>query len=159
MAPDDNAISLLLRLSVPPRTDSERRHLSENRLKFVPEPTYGSQLQDFGVLGYEDEGQIRIHYEERPLELAGGEIVSLRAPTYNIEELGYGPLAPDVMLSPRIAPPMIGLGLLEFISEDDVLANADADDADGDGISGRPNWVWSLEESRLMLGPLRLEGG
>ncbi|MDH3660594.1 MAG: thiol oxidoreductase, partial [Alphaproteobacteria bacterium] len=139
--PDDSAVSLLMRLSVPPRTESERQHLSENRLKFVPEPTFGGQLQDFGVLGHEDEGQVRIRYEERRVELAGGEIVSLRAPTYSIEELGYGPLASDVMISPRIAPPMIGLGLLEFISKDDILANADADDADGDGISGRPNWV------------------
>lgn len=157
--PDDSAVSLLMRLSVPPRTESERQQLSENRLKFVPEPIYGSQLQDFGVPGHEDEGQIRIHYEERRIELAGGEIVSLRVPTYSIEELGYGPLAADVMLSPRIAPPMIGLGLLEFISEDDVLANVDADDADGDGISGRPNRIWSLEENRLMLGRFGWKAG
>ena len=46
------------------------------------------------------------------------------------------------MLSPRVAPAMIGLGLLEAIAEDDILANADPDDEDGDGISGKPNRVW-----------------
>ena len=47
------------------------------------------------------------------------------------------------MLSPRVAQQMIGLGLLESIDEADLLSRADPDDADGDGISGRPNLVWS----------------
>ena len=42
------------------------------------------------------------------------------------------------MLSPRIAPAMFGVGLLEGVPEDDILAALeDPDDADGDGISGR----------------------
>ena len=56
------------------------------------------------------------------------------------------------MTSPRVAPPMIGLGLLEAISASDILAGADPDDADGDGISGRARWVWSPEHGRMMLG-------
>lgn len=36
------------------------------------------------------------------------------------------------------APFLFGLGLVEIIPEATILANADPDDADGDGISGRP---------------------
>ncbi len=49
-------------------------------------------------------------------------------------DLGYGPLDPATTISPRVAPPMIGLGLIEAIPEADILAHADPDDADGDGI-------------------------
>ena len=52
---------------------------------------------------------------------------------------------PRRMLSPRVAPQMIGLGLLEAIPEADIRARADPDDKDGDGISGRANEVWSIE--------------
>jgi len=46
---------------------------------------------------------------------------------------------------------MIGLGLLETIPAADILALADPDDADGDGISGWLNTVWSREFDRPML--------
>ena len=42
------------------------------------------------------------------------------------------------------APFLIGLGLLEALDEETVLAAADPDDRDGDGISGRANWVWDF---------------
>jgi CxxC motif-containing protein (DUF1111 family) len=45
------------------------------------------------------------------------------------------------MVSPRLALPIIGMGLLQAIPEDYILGLADLDDDDGDGISGRPNLV------------------
>ena len=69
------------------------------------------------------------------------------------------PLHPDAMLSPRVAPQMIGLGLLEAIPAADILASADPEDTDGDGISGRPNIVWSVEYDRPMLGRFGLKAG
>ena len=105
------------------------------------------------------EGRMVIDYEEVPVELAGGEVVQLRRPSYGVADLGYGPMQPDVMLSPRVAQPMIGLGLLEAIPEEQILARADPDDRDGDGISGRPNLVWSEERDRADARPVRLEGG
>ncbi|MEL7088326.1 MAG: di-heme oxidoredictase family protein, partial [Planctomycetota bacterium] len=62
-------------------------------------------------------------------------VASLRAPTHTAEDLGYGPLHPDAMLSPRVANPMIGLGLLEAIPVEDILARADPDDLDGGDLS------------------------
>lgn len=49
---------------------------------------------------------------------------------------------PDgVQTSVRLPPPVFGVGLIEAIPEATILALADPDDADGDGISGRPNFV------------------
>ena len=85
--------------------------------------------------------------------------MSLRRPTYSITDLKYGPLHPKTMLSPRVAPPMIGLGLIEAIPEADIRARADPDDKDGDGISGRTNEVWSLAENRATLGRFGWKAG
>lgn len=150
--PGDNAISMLLKLSIPPRTNAERKALADGRILAVPEPTYGHQLQDAAVQGHAAEGRMHISYGERHVKLAGDEVVSLRVPTYRITDLGYGPLHPETMISPRIAPPMIGLGLLEAISAADILAGADPEDKNGDGVSGKTSNVWSAAENKLVLG-------
>jgi CxxC motif-containing protein (DUF1111 family) len=149
--PDDTG-SMLIRLSVPPKTDEERALLATHKVNLIPDPTYGGQLQDFAIQGFKSEGKAKITYEEKPVTLAGGETVSLRAPTYEIVDLGYGPMSPDIMISPRVAPQMIGLGLLEAVPEEQILANADPDDENGDGISGKPNRVWSKKHDKPMLG-------
>ncbi|MEZ5828414.1 MAG: di-heme oxidoredictase family protein [Hyphomicrobiales bacterium] len=149
--PDDTG-SMLFRLSVPPKTDEEKALIAAHKANSIPDPTYGGQLQDFAIQGFAAEGKAKIDYEEKGVMLAGGETVSLRAPTYEIVDLGYGPMSDDVMLSPRVAPPMIGLGLLEAVPEDQILKSADPDDENGDGISGKPNYVWSKEHDKLMLG-------
>jgi len=56
------------------------------------------------------------------------------------------------MLSPRVAPPVFGLGLLEAVDEREILSRADENDADGDGISGRPNYAWNVVENKKTLG-------
>jgi CxxC motif-containing protein (DUF1111 family) len=157
--PADSAVSMFLRLSVPPRTAAERADLAAHRIETVPEPTYGGQLQDLAIPGVPAEGRLVVEYREEPVELAGGEVVSLRRPAYAVADPAYGPLDPATMLSPRVAPPMIGLGLLEAVDAGDILAGADPDDADGDGISGRPNQVWSLEHGRVMLGRFGWKAG
>ena len=157
--PDDNAVSMFLRLSIPPQNDVQRASLSSGRVSVIPEPTYGTQLQDLAVKGHSGEGRMAIGYEEVPVELADGSIVSLRRPSYRITDLAYGPLHPQTMISPRVAQQMIGLGLLEAIPDADILAHADPDDRDGDGISGKPNWVWSLETEQLALGRFGWKAG
>ena len=155
---DVNSVSMLLRLSIP-RGESD---LSTERLAHlgaVPEPTYGTQLQDRSIPGVPAEGRMAMEYEEFTVELGGGERATLRRPTYRVMELGYGPLHPETMLSPRVAPPMIGLGLIEAVPETGILAAADPEDADGDGISGRPNRVWSAEFGQWMLGRFGWKAG
>ena len=157
--PDDNAVSMFLRLSVEPHDDAERELLESGRANVIPDPVYGGQLQDFAVPGMAGEGHMVITHHEIPVELAGGEVVHLRAPTYEVADLAYGDMDPTVMLSPRVAPPMIGLGLLEAIDPADIEANEDPDDADGDGISGRANQVWSEELGDVTLGRFGWKAG
>lgn len=157
--PDDSAVSMFLRLSVPPVTAEEKQRLASLDTGVIPEPTYGGQFQDLSVPGIPAEGRMTISYTDQTVELAGGEVVTLRKPEYGVADLGYGPMRDDVMFSPRVAPPMIGLGLLEAIAEKDLLTRADPDDVDGDGISGRPSWVKSKKLQRVALGRFGWKGG
>lgn len=151
--PDDDSVSMILRLSVPAPFDPAARTAAiEGYLATLPDPVYGGQLQDFGTAGHSAEYRLQVTYDEVAVALSDGQTAMLRRPTYAAADLGYGPLRPGAMLSPRVAPQMIGLGLLEAIAATDILALADPQDADGDGISGRPNIVWSAEFARPMLG-------
>jgi CxxC motif-containing protein (DUF1111 family) len=150
---------MFLRLSVPPRSEADQAALDGHEVNVIPEPTYGGQLQDFAVPGVPSEGRMVVAYSEEKVTLADGTIVSLRRPEYSVGNLGYGPMADDVMLSPRVAPQMIGLGLLEAVHESDILAQADPDDANGDGISGRPNWARDPATGELMLGRFGWKAG
>ncbi len=56
---------------------------------------------------------------------------------------GYTPeTLPSNVFSSKILPPAnTGLGYLDALSDATILALADPNDADGDGISGTPNWI------------------
>jgi len=150
--PADDAVSMFLKLSIPPETAAPRRALAAGRIDAVAEPTYGAQLQDLAIPGRDIEGRLHVTYEERKVTLADGTAVALRAPSYAITDLGYGALHPKTMISLRVAPPMIGLGLLEQIPESAIRANADAGDRDGDGISGRAGRGWDPKRRTAALG-------
>ena len=124
-----------------------------------PDPTYGNQLQTRAAPGQAAEGKLTITYAELPVTLADGTMVALRAPTYTITDTAYGAFSADILLSPRVAPQMIGLGLLEAVAAADILALADEEDADSDGISGRANVVWSVEQNAPLLGRFGLKAG
>jgi CxxC motif-containing protein (DUF1111 family) len=158
-AASEAAVSMVLRLSIPPQSDNDRRALADFMRNATPEPVYGLQLQGFSVNGLLAEGSMTIAYDERTVALAGGETVRLRKPRYGIDGLNYGPLHPQTMLSARVAPPMIGLGLLEMIPEADILKNADPEDGNGDGIAGKPNQARSQAEGRIMLGRFGWKAG
>jgi CxxC motif-containing protein (DUF1111 family) len=156
-APDAlSAASMLVRLSLP--AGSEHAAIIE-RLGVLAEPTYGGQLQDMANPGTAPEGKVRVNYSLDKVRFADGSEVELRQPTLEISQLGYGPLHADTQFSARIAPPMIGLGLLEAIPEAAILANADPDDSDGDGISGRANRVWDDALEQTVLGRFGWKAG
>ena len=125
-------------------------------------PGFAAQLFHRGVLGLRAESpfsglaDVYVSFEQTTVQYADGASVTLSRPLFQIRNpydhpgevpaAGVAPvsrlLQPDVALSPRMGMPMFGLGLLEAIPEADILALADPDDRDGDGISGRPNWVF-----------------
>ena len=117
----------------------------------LPHPDYGDQLQNRGT---DDrvpaEGKVVVHYSERAVTLPDGDTVSLRTPRLEFRDLQFGALGPDTLTSPRVAPAMIGLGLLEWVPEATLLEIARAQVAHG--ISGRPNYVWDYENEVAVLG-------
>ena len=156
---DDNAVSMLMRLSIKPQNKKQQALLDSHQALAIADPVYGGQLQDFSVANAHAEGRINIQYQEKVITLNGGKKISLRKPIYSISDLKYGDLHKDIMLSPRVAPQIIGLGLLEAISAEDIEKQADPNDENGDGISGRPNKVWSHEYNKVMLGRFGLKAG
>ncbi|MBF3244189.1 thiol oxidoreductase, partial [Pseudomonas aeruginosa] len=151
-----SAVSMLVRLSIPAGPADGKTLLHQG---VIPEPTYGGQLQDVGIPGVAPEGKVRVDYEPLKVRFEDGTEVELRKPILRISQLGYGPMHPQTMFSARVAPPMIGLGLLEAIPEEAILANADPDDRNGDGIRGRANQVWDAARQRTALGRFGWKAG
>ncbi len=110
-------------------------------VKLNDDPVYGRQIQSNAVFGLAVEGRPKVQYREETARFPDGETVRLRRPILEIADLGYGPLAETTVLSGRVAPRVHGMGLLDRIPEADILAGADPDDRDGDGIRGRPNYI------------------
>lgn len=117
-----------------------------------PHAVYGGQLADKAIPGHLPEISYQIDYEEIVGKYADGSEYRLLKPVYSFPEQNYGPLGKEAMISPRVAPFMIGMGLLDAITTDTILERADVDDKDGDGISGKPNMVWSVEQNTYLLG-------
>lgn len=137
------ANGLLLRLSVP-GTDA---HGGPR-----PHPAYGDQLNTAAVQGVRPEGRVRLRWQPVHGRFADGTRYTLQKPIYMIDQLGYGALGPDIQISPRVAPQVIGVGLLEAIPESEILANAAAQAALPGPIKGHPNRVWDAFAQREMIG-------
>ncbi|GAA4338287.1 di-heme oxidoredictase family protein [Mucilaginibacter gynuensis] len=138
----ESAANMLFRLSLP----GEGEHGNP-----VPVPGFGDQLQNRGLLNKQKEGDVLITYTDNTFEFADGSTYNLRTPSYTIID-PYITLPGNVLLSPRVAAPVFGLGLLEGISDADIMANADPDDKDNDGISGKANSVWDVIQNKKVLG-------
>jgi CxxC motif-containing protein (DUF1111 family) len=131
---------LLLRLGVPGESSD------------LPHPIYGGQLQEYAVHGVPAEASFSIRLTAVSGVFGDGQTYELEAPHYEITDPAFGPLGEDLRVGARVAPQMIGLGLLEAVPESALVALADPDDADGDGISGRAHMVHSLRHDRAMIG-------
>lgn len=118
---------------------------------WAPDPVYGRQFHTSAVPGVNAEGLVAIETEPLIRTFQDGTIHVLHKPQYSLQQQAYGELHPQTKLSPRLAPAIIGLGLLEAIKSEHILAYSDADDTDGDGISGRPNWH-VLDDGQKVLG-------
>ena len=139
----DAAVALLIRLSIPGQ---------DARGGPLHEPVYGDQFNNAAVQDVKPEGRVTLRYKTVAGQFADGTPYELLQPQYGFADLGYGAMHPQVMVSPRIAPQLIGVGLLESIAEADILANAAHQAAAPGPIKGQPNQVWDAPSGQMMLG-------
>jgi CxxC motif-containing protein (DUF1111 family) len=140
-AADERMLSMLVRLSVP----GKDAHGGPK-----PHPAYGGQLNEEGIPGVPGEGRATLTWREvATVRLAGGEKVSLRAPTVRFSELAYGPIA-GVLSSLRVGEQMVGMGYLDAVPAETLEAMAK--EAKPDGVKGRVNRVWNPETKRVEAG-------
>jgi len=134
--------SLLMRISIP-GTDEHGGPKAA--------PGFGGQLQNVALYGVKPEVKVELSYIEEAFQFADGEAASLRVPTYTLTE-PYMPLPSGYMTSPRLGPPVFGLGLLENIPESTITSFADPSDANHDGIKGHANYVYNPYTQKQELG-------
>lgn len=119
----------------------------------TPHPNLGTALQPRSTNGVA-EGSAHIkRYELIKGKYADGEKYELRKPVYEFVS------TEPKFFSVRLTPQLVGLGLLEAIREDDVLALADPEDKDGDGISGRAQVIVDHETNQRRLGRFGYKAG
>jgi CxxC motif-containing protein (DUF1111 family) len=163
MTAEDDADSLLIRLAMPATTDEQRQQLQSSLIEKIAHPVYGGQLQDRGIQGVPAEARIAVQWTDKPVTFADGHIETLRAPTFNLTKPGYGAFDDELMVSPRIALPMIGLGLLEQIPDEDIkkqaVSNNKNADKNANSIRGKFNWVMDPQTGKHALGRFGWKAG
>lgn len=141
-APTNNSstsVGLLFRLGVPGKSSGD--------------PVLGVQLATKAAPGIEPEGTVNVRYEEKEVGFDNLKTASLRKPKYElIANDHYGKPHAEIQFGPRIAQQLVGVGLLEAVTDKTILANADPNDEDGDGISGKPNFIYNPESKKRELG-------
>jgi CxxC motif-containing protein (DUF1111 family) len=119
-----------------------------------PHPRWGEQLSPRATSGGA-EGQVLLKgYETITGQYGDGSPYTLRKPIYEF----VGEDAPS-FFSVRAAQKLVALGLREAVAEESILALADPNDRDGDGISGRALMVEDPNNpSRKFLGRFGRKG-
>ncbi|WP_374700149.1 di-heme oxidoredictase family protein [Shewanella woodyi] len=136
----------------------------------IPVPNFGGQLFHRGVLKarpdweenlFGGQADVYLSFETKEITYPDGSVTVLKKPLFAVENPYDAPgetinsanvtsdlLQDDVLMGWRNGMPVFGLGLLEAIPEADILALVDADDADGDTISGRANFVFDAVKAK-----------
>lgn len=114
----------------------------------LPLENFGDQLNNRSIPNVDNEGDVNISYIEMPGTYPDGTPYSLRKPVYEFQH----PELSGVLFSPRVAPKMTGAGFFDGLTESAIIANADPNDADKDGISGKANYVWDENSQTTVIG-------
>ena len=128
--PGDSTVSMVVKLGIADASGRRR-----------PDPRYGGVLSERAVRALAPEGRLVVEWEDVERPYPDGARATLRRPRSRVTELHYGPLSQETRPSLRIAPAVIGVGLLEAVPESLLAALADSEDADRDGVSGRIHWL------------------
>ena len=122
----------------------------------LPHPNYGHQLQPFDVITpdkhhtKEGEADVFVDWIPELVTLPDGTSVDLRKPNIRIENPAFGPLGDELLTSLRNARAVFGLGFLEAVSEEDILAIAELQATQG--LNGRPNYVRDDVNDKTSMG-------
>ena len=143
------------RLCIPSDGSKEHQNML-NHYGFIPEPTYGSQISINGVYGVSFEAKPIIEYKKVLVEYPDGRKTTLQQPLDGVleklKDLQYGKMYPLTIITNRLAPALVGLGLLEQLTDAQILQNQDINDSDKDGVSGKANIVYSAEYNDFRVG-------
>lgn len=145
--------SILLKSARANIDPADRALMEQSLLAKVADSSVGGQLQHDAVAGVPKEVDLRVSYTPVQIQFADGSALELRKPVWQLTSnySGYD-FDSDSVFSARVAPSMIGMGLLALIPEAEIIANQDVADSNGDGISGKANYVWSIAEQAVQLG-------
>lgn len=145
---DEEILSMLIRISVEGGED----HDAKERLGVYPDPVYGTQIQNHGIAHVKPEASVLVKWKEIEGTFPDGSVYQLRSPEIEFTYLGYGKLSDNLLVSPRVTPALIGVGLLDTIPDATLEQLSDPFDKNDDGISGRLNQVWSAELGKVTNG-------
>jgi CxxC motif-containing protein (DUF1111 family) len=124
----------------------------------VPVPGIGTQVRDQAIYGHIPDAKVVVTWTEQAGRYADGTPYTLRSPQLKVTQItAEKPIPPEAQVSLRVPPPVFGTGLLEAVAEEDILAIADPEDRNKDGISGRPNTVWDPQLQKTTLGRFGLK--
>jgi CxxC motif-containing protein (DUF1111 family) len=143
-AEPEGTVALLMRLSVAGAPDP--------KAGVRPDPVYGDQFNNAAIQGVKPEGRVEMRQRAIHGRFADGTRYTLQQPIYTLTDLAYGPFAHGLMVSPRIAPQIAGIGLLEAIPEAEILRNAREQAAAPGPIKGQPNRVWDVFANEERIG-------
>jgi CxxC motif-containing protein (DUF1111 family) len=124
-----------------------------------PDPMYGAILDQRNPSGGAPEVKAAVRWETVTGKFADGTPYELRKPVVALDALRDGSLSASTHLSARIPRPVFGLGFIEAVPEETIIAFADPDDANGDGVSGRPNYVKDQATGAKVLGRFGWKAG
>jgi CxxC motif-containing protein (DUF1111 family) len=112
---------------------------------------FGTQIQNQAIFGYQAEAKLQVSFTNMTEILSDGTQIELKKPSYSLFDT-YVSLPSNALFSPRLAPPVFGLGLIEAITDANILASQDINDANGDGISGKANLVYDVVSGQTKVG-------
>ena len=143
------------RLSIPSNGSFEHKKMLKYS-GFIEEPIYGEQISINAVQGVLYEAKSLIEYENITVTYPDGANVILKKPLQGVEhqlkDLQYGQMHKNVSITNRLAPALVGLGLLEQLTDNQILKNEDIHDKNNDGISGKANIVFSAKYKDFRVG-------
>ena len=113
---------------------------------------FGEQIQDRAIHNSKPEAKVSIRWIETKHKYVDGEIYFLRKPKLIIETISPENISSDTIFSIRMPPPLLGMGLINSISDEFLLSISDHYDSDNNGISGKANIINNIKNNKNSIG-------